>query len=137
MTQFNQRVLVIAFIIFGMWIIGFFGLRTVQAFREVRSHRPPPPFEKEQPETDVQLIEEWMTIPFIAKMYHVPAPVLFDSLDIPIENNREKNLKQLNDEYYPSMEGYVEAKVRVAVLENLPPDSPPATIPDLPVTPAP
>jgi len=121
--------LVIVLIIVGVLIAGFFGLRTVQAFREVRSHRPPPPFENKQPETDVQLIRDWMTIPYIARMYHVPPFVIFDALDIPLNKNLEKSLRQLNDEFYPDAKGFVETQVKAVVLENL---SPPPTVPITP-----
>jgi hypothetical protein len=105
----KQRTLVIGLILLGLIIVGFFGLRTIRAFRKFDGHRPPPPFAQEQVETDVSLIRDWMTIPFIANMYHVPPPVLFKALDIPQHKNKnmEKSLKQLNDEYYPEVEGVV------------------------------
>ena len=128
MTPFLQRVLVTALIIFGIWIAAFFGMRTFNAYKEVREHRPPPPFKNEQPETNVQLIEDWMTVPFIAKMYHVPPHVIFDSLHISYEGNQEKSLKQLNEKYFPTTPGYVLGIVKTAVQANLPPPStPPAT----------
>ena len=129
MTPFLQRILVSALIIFGIWIAAFFGLRTFHAYREVREHRPPPPFKNERAETDVQLIEDWMTIPFIAKMYHVPAPILFDALNIPFDGNKEKSLKQLNEKYFPDTPGFVLDLVKTTVQANLPPPSalPPAT----------
>ncbi len=126
MTPFLQRVLIAAMIIFGIWIAAFFGLRTFHSYREVRDHHPPPPFKNETSETNVQLIEDWMTIPFIAKMYHVPPPVIFESLNIPSEGNHEKSIKQLNDKYYPSKPGYVIKLVRTAVQEHLPPAPPPS-----------
>ena len=129
MTPFLQRVLVTALIIFGIWIATFFGLRTFHAYREVREHRPPPPFRNERSETNVQLIEDWMTVPFIAKMYHVPPQVIFDALNIPFEGNKEKSLKQLNEKYFPDSPGFVLDFVRTTVQANLPPPSalPPAT----------
>src|SRR5215213_1896399 len=78
MTPNKQRVLVTSLIIFGIMIVGFFGLRTFHAFREFRGHRPPPPFKTEQPETDVELIRDWMTVPFTARMYHVPVSIIFE-----------------------------------------------------------
>lgn len=127
MTHNKQRALVTSLIIFGVLAIGFFGLRTFHAFREFRGHRPPPPFENEQPETDVQLIRDWMTVPFIARMYHVPAPILFKALDIPRnKSNEEKSLKQLNEEYFPTTNGFVETTVKAAVLAHLPPPLPTA-----------
>src|SRR6266498_3741207 len=72
----RQRNFVVGLIIIGLMIIGFFGLRTARAFRQFHGHRPPPPFSTESIETDVSLIRDWMTVPFISRMYHVPPPVL-------------------------------------------------------------
>ena len=115
----KQRNFVAGLIIIGLLIVIFFGLRTVRAFREFHEHRPPPPFTTKQAETDVSLIRDWMTIPFISKMYHVPGRNLFDALKIPEHGNGEKSLKQLNDEYYPEANGVVLEKVKAAVLTEL------------------
>ena len=123
MTPFLQRVLVSALIIFGIWIAAFFGLRTFHAYKEVREHHPPPAFRVEQPETNVQLIEDWMTIPFIAKMYHVSPHIIFYALKIPFEGSEEKSLKQLNEKYFPTTPGYVVSLVKNTVQANLPPPS--------------
>jgi hypothetical protein len=123
MTQFLQRVLGSALIIFGIWMAAFFGMRTFHAYREVQEHRPPPPFKTEQPETDVELIEDWMTIPFIARMYHVPPPVLFDAMHVPFKGNQERSLKQINDKYFPGKPGFVLDLVKTTVKANLPPPS--------------
>ena len=131
MTPFLQRVLVAALIIFGIWIAAFFGLRTFHAYSEVRQHRPPPPpFKTEQPETDVELIQDWMTIPFIERMYHIHQGVLFQTLDIPPEENKEKSLKQINEKYFPNQPGFVLQFVKTTVQANLPPPTPisPATV---------
>lgn len=116
----KQRALVISLILIGLVIVGFFGLRTVRAFREFRGHRPPPPFDVQPVETDVSLIRDWMTVPFISKMYLVPPRMLFKAADIPEHGNKEKSLKQLNDEYYPEEEGIVLEKIKAVVLENQP-----------------
>ena len=94
----RQRNFVTGLIILGLMFVIFFGLRTARAFREFRDHRPPPPFATEQVETDVNLIRDWMTIPFIAKMYDVKPHLLFEALEIPEKENREKSLRQLNEE---------------------------------------
>ena len=131
MTPNKQRALVTSLILFGVLAVGFFGLRTFHAFREFRGHRPPPPFKTEQPETDVKLIRDWMTVPFIGKMYHVPPPFIFAALNIPKnKSNEEKSLKQLNDEYFPNTDGFVEATVKAAVLALLP--APMPTAPSVP-----
>jgi hypothetical protein len=140
MTPYRQRALVTVLIGLGLITIGFFGLRTIHAFREFRNHRPPPAFKDEQPETDVELIRDWMTIPFIGRMYHVPPSVIFEALEIPMkrDKNLEKSLKQLNDEYYPDASGFVEAKVKETVLKNMPLSAPSApAAPTMPGAPTP
>ena len=121
MTPSRVRTLIFVLIFIGGLIVGFFGLRTLHAFREFGGHRPPPPpsvAETEGIETDVELIREWMTIPFISKMYHVPPNVLFDALGIPANKNREKSLKRLNREYFPQADGIVVEKIKAAILAN-------------------
>jgi hypothetical protein len=121
MTPSRLRTLTFVLIFIGGLIVGFFGMRTLHAFREFGGHRPsPPPSEAEGIETDVELIREWMTIPFISKMYHVPPNVLFEALGIPANKNREKSLKRLNREYFPQAEGIVVEKIKAAVLANQP-----------------
>jgi hypothetical protein len=122
MTPFLQRVLVSALIIFGIWIAAFFGLRTFHSFREVREHRPPPPpFKTEQPETNVNLIEDWMTIPFIGKMYHIHPEILFEALGIPGEANKEKSIKQISEKYFSDQPDFVLELIKTTVQANLPP----------------
>jgi hypothetical protein len=139
MTPARIRMLVFVLIFIGGVIVGFFGLRALRAFREFGGHAPPPPpsaGDVEQIETDVELIRQWMTIPFISKMYHVPPNVLFDALGIPANKNREKSLQRLNKEYFPRAEGIVLEKIRAAVLANQPQqmqENP--QIPVVPVTP--
>lgn len=120
----RQRNFVTGLIILGLMFVIFFGLRTARAFRQFRDHRPPPPFASEHIETDVELIRDWMTIPFISKMYDVKPHLLFEILEIPEQENREKSLRQLNEEYYPQTEGIVLEKVKAAVqaeIANRPP----------------
>jgi hypothetical protein len=122
MAASRLRPLIFVLILIGGLIVGFFGLRTLHAFREFRGHRPPPPpsaADAERVETDVELIREWMTIPFISKMYHVPPNVLFDALGIPANRNREKSLKRLNEEYFPRAKGIVLENIKAAVREAL------------------
>src|SRR6185503_20976703 len=85
MTASRQRALITILIVIGSVIVGFFGWRTLHAFREFRGHRPPPPFAPDaaQVETDVELIRDWMTISYISRTYEVPPKILFDALGIP------------------------------------------------------
>ncbi|HEX5808088.1 MAG TPA: hypothetical protein VFY25_05440 [Anaerolineales bacterium] len=126
MATKTQRTLVLILVAVGAIIVGLYGLRTFRIWRELKEHAAPPGFpEMSEPiETDVELIRDWMTIPFIAKLYRVPPPVLYRALGISPRGNQDKSLTQLNEEYFPGAPGVVETKIKAAVLENLPPPLP-------------
>jgi hypothetical protein len=128
----RQRNFIVGLIIVGLMIIGFFGLRTARAFRQFHGH-PPPPFGTQSVETNPDLIRDWMTIPFIAHMYHVHPEILFEALGVAEKENREKSLKQLNEEFFPEAPGIVLEKIKTAVRAALPPPAP--LTPILPATP--
>lgn len=118
MTASRQRTLITILIVIGSVIVGFFGWRTLHAFREFRGHQPPPPFAPDAAaiETDVELIRDWMTIPYISRTYHVPRKKLFDALGILSRGNEEKSLAQLNEKYFPEAPGIVLEVVKAAIL---------------------
>jgi hypothetical protein len=122
----KQRTLILILVAAGALLVSLFGLRTLRALREFREHGPPPvPAEiSADAETDVELIRNWMTIPFIARMYRIHPSVLYQALDLSARGNEEKSLTQLNEQYFPGTPGIVEAKIKAAVLENLPPPMP-------------
>lgn len=131
MTPAKQRLLVVVLVLIGLLAVGFFGWRALHAFKKFSGQQPPPfpPTGADSAETDVGLIRDWMTIPFIAKTYHLPPPVLFDALEIPSGGNREKSLKELNEEYFPQAPGIVLELVKAAVRAHQPPPTaiPPST----------
>ena len=126
-TGSGQRTLVIGFIIVGILFTAFFGMRVFHAFRKFDGHRPPPPGKVE---TDVELIRDWMTIPFISRMYQVPPEVFFEALNISPQKEHEKSLEDLNDEYFPGQNGYVLKLVKDTILVHQPrtPDSAPTAV---------
>jgi len=126
MTASRQRVLTASLILIGIVIVGFFGLRTLHALREFREHRPPPPFapDSAQLETDVELIRDWMTIPYIARTYSLPVKKLYEALEIPRKGNDEKSLAQLNEQYFRQAPGTVIKIVKAVILANQPQRSP-------------
>jgi len=135
MSPNKQRTLIAGLIFFGVLLAGIFGLRAIFAIREFRRHGPPPhPLEAvltEQPmETDVELIRDWMTIPYIAMMYRIHPKILFDGLGIPPKGNDGKNLTQLNEEYFPQSPELVIELVKAVVRTNQP--APTAVIPVTP-----
>ena len=119
MTRNRLRILVLGLIFSGLVLAGLFGIRALRAYREVREHRPPPDTRLlSQPrETDAELIRDWMTIPFISRMYHVPPPVLFDALGVSPVGHKNKNLEQLGKEYFPEEPELAEAKIKAAILD--------------------
>jgi len=132
----RQRNFVVGLIIIGLMIIGFFGLRTARAFRQFHGHRPPPPFHAEHIETDVSLIRDWMTLPYISVTYGLPPNLLYEALEIRPNGNEKKSLKQLNEKYYPQATGTVLEKVKAAILAHQstltavpPPTAPPTSNP--------
>lgn len=134
-----QRALVLGLIFAGVLLAAFFGLRAIFAFREFRRHGPPPlpPLEalnEQAPETNVDLVRDWMTIPYIAKTYQVHPKVLFDALGIPPRGNEEKSLAQLNEEFFPQSPGLAIELVKAVIRANLP--VPTAIPPATPVPPA-
>lgn len=133
MTRARQRILILALIATGLLLAGLFGLRSLHAYREFRAHRPPPAFsaDSQTVETDVGLIRDWMTIPFIAKMYQVPPVVLYKALGIPSQGNRDKSLKRLNEEYFPKVPGFTETTIQAILLANI--EIPTPTFAPLPV----
>jgi len=113
--------LFIALSVLGALFILFFGLRAFRAFKKFDGHRPPFP---ENLQTDVNDIEDWMTIPFISHNYGVPPDILFEALNIPDRENHKKSLKQINDEFFATQDGYVLETVRATILAHQPPAPP-------------
>lgn len=134
----KQQKLVIGLIILGVLLSAFFGMRAFHAFKKFNGHRPPP---KGEVETDVELIRDWMTVPFISNMYHVRPETIFDALNITPFGNHDKSLKKLNQEYFPKADGFVITTVKATILADhakhppIPDSAPPADTP--PTAPSP
>lgn len=118
----KQRALILLLVLAGALSVVLFGARTLRALRDLREQAPlPAPHNVSDPaQTSVERIRSWMTVPFIARMYGIPSSVLFEALEISPRGNEEKSLTQLNEQYFPAVPGIVEAKIKAAVLENLP-----------------
>ncbi|HKI55073.1 MAG TPA: hypothetical protein VJ987_13175 [Anaerolineales bacterium] len=127
MTPARQRRLILGLILIGFLIASFFGLRAMFALREFRKHGGPPPLAEaiekspeEAEETDVELIRDWMTVPYIGMTYHVHPKTLFDALGISPRENEEKSLLQLNEEFFPDQPGVVIELIKDVVQANQP-----------------
>lgn len=113
----KQKILISALIVVGVLLIVFFGVRAFRPFHQLRGHRPPPPGEIE---TDVTLIRDWMTVPYIAKRYYVPGEKLFEAIKIPAPGNKDKSLAQLNAMYYPAQPGFVLETIQANIFAHRP-----------------
>jgi hypothetical protein len=111
----KKNIINIALILLGIVSIGFFGIRALHAIKKFHGHRPPPP---NKVETDVEMIRDWMTVPFISHMYHIPDEMIFEELKLSPQENRDKSLQVLNKEYFPDKDGYVMEIVKTTILAH-------------------
>jgi hypothetical protein len=140
MKPSQQRTLILITILLGLLIAGFFGMRALLALSRISRH-PSPPLPPAEAgwtiETDVELIRDWMTVPFIAETYGVPPKFLFDALGIPPRGNEEKSLAQLNEEFSPQVPGIVMEVIKAAIVakQSIPTEQSPPSRQPLPATP--
>ncbi len=142
----QQKILAFAFIVLGAAAILFFGMRAFRSMNKMRGHGPfgKPPAASQ---TDINLIRDWMTIPYIAKMYNVPPEALFKSLDLKQINKQDfikkeydkMSLKELNDALHPEQDGvilnHIRAVIQAMQKRQRPPEFPATPLPV--TTPAP
>ena len=139
MSPRTLRAFIFVLIMIGLLTAGFFGIRAIFALREFQKYGPPhrPPFaeasERQPAETDIDLIRDWMTVPYIAKTYQVSPRILFEALGISPRGNEGKSLAQLNEEYLPGSPGLVIEVVKGVIRANQPEVT--DIIPDSSVTP--
>ena len=102
----RDTLLSLLLILVGLTLVVFFGLRALRAFRHVR----------EGPrETDVALIQEWMTIHYVAHVYKVPPDYIFAQLGISESENRNKSMAELNEAFAAAESGMILAQVKAII----------------------
>lgn len=127
----KQKILTFIFIMIGAVAMIFFGMRAMRSFMRMRGEGPfgkPPPANQ----TDVRLIRDWMTVPYVARTYGVPPDALFKTLDISGRENRKKSLKEINDEFHPDQSGAVLAHIQAAI-QAMQKQEPPPPFPATPI----
>jgi hypothetical protein len=92
-TSSHRRVLVIALVVVGLGLVGFFGLRAYRTYTRFQHDA------SVGVVTDVEAIRGWMTLPYIARAYGVPEDTLFAALAIPKAGNERLSIKQLVAKY--------------------------------------
>lgn len=83
----NRRVWAVLIVLIGLWLMAFFGSRTLRAYREFE-------YAREQGllngTASVEAIQPWMTIRYIAVAYAVPEEYIYAKLDIPFDRRSER-----------------------------------------------
>lgn len=113
----------------GAVIVLLFGFRLANELRHMGRPPKPQPFAAF---TDVTLIRDWMTVPYISHTYGVPPRVLFEALDIPEKENHEKSMAEIDAQYFPGQEGRAIQLVQAAI-QKFQKQAPPPNTPTVPV----
>ncbi len=104
-------ILITLAILAGFGLTAFYGVRAMRSYRELHRARLHPN------ETDVSLIRGWMTVPYIARAYHVPETLFWQDLGIPEQGNRAKSLRTLDRTYEGGRPGVVLSRVQEIILQ--------------------
>jgi hypothetical protein len=99
----------VVLILAGFALTAFYGVQLLRSYRII--HRTP----LRPGVTDVSLVRDWMTIPYIARAYRVPEEVLWQGLGIPRVGNRFKSLRTLDREYAGGTPGAIQNKVKALI----------------------
>lgn len=86
----NARKLGFYLLIIGFICILFSGILGLRIFDRVGSRPPPHPRE-----TNISLIQDWMTIPYISRTYGVPGYILFEELKIDPQKYSNYSISQI------------------------------------------
>ena len=92
------------------------------AWRLARRFDRPPPMPRQ---TDVSAIAGWMSVPYVARAYRVPPPVLFEALGVSPDGHRRTTLNEIAAETGRSPEavlGIVRTTVEAWQEANPPPE---------------
>jgi len=103
------HVLYAVLLLLGLLLTLFFALRAVRSYRHFVDGRDRPPREA------IGDIAPWMSVPYVAAAYGVPADFLFEQLKIPAEGNDRKPLRILEREYFNGERGAILESARAAV----------------------
>ena len=111
-SKINRWVLIP--LVLGVVLTVVFGFRAFRSFAQVQLTSLKPGT------TDVEAIRGWMTIPYISKMYCVPADYLYKQIDLPPSGNDQKSLAALNQEYFLGQPGAILPKIKDAIRSSKP-----------------
>jgi hypothetical protein len=98
-----RRTWLIAAVLLALIVAVLFGGRAAWRLGRRLAGPPPPPRQ-----TDVSLIADWMSVPFISRGYRVPEPELFEALGTAPEGHRMRPLREIAQETGRSPDEVVE-----------------------------
>lgn len=88
----RERTIYVGLIGIGVIVTLFFGLRVLHMMPAVRTLHPGPP------PVGSAAIEEWMTVPHVARITHVPEDYLWQQLGLSPLGNRRHSLEKLQEQ---------------------------------------
>ncbi len=103
------RWLAVGLLVLGIALTVFFALHAVRSFRTFHAERGRPPHEATGD------IAPWMTVPYIAAAYQVPADFLYTQLGIDAQGNERKSLMQIERTDFNGERGLLRDKILVAL----------------------
>lgn len=101
--------ILVAAIVIGLVLSVVFGLGAVRGARRMHGAR------RQASSLDTQEIQGWMTVPYIARVYHLDLAELYRAASIPSLGSDGKSLQTLNRELFPGQQGLVYQRIQEAV----------------------
>lgn len=114
-----QTWLAIGLAILGLILVVLFGLRTVRSFTRIERDR------LDRPAPRVEDIRGWMTLPHLAKVFHVPEPYLYEQLGISDDAAHRMDLRELSRTQSPEAPEQFMERVKDVIRSYQPARPPP------------
>ena len=108
-TKSTTGKILVAVIVIGLALSVVFGLGAVRGARRMHGAK------RQADSLDTQGIQGWMTVPYIAKVYHLAPEELYRAASIPSLGSDNKSLQALNKELFPGQKGLVFQRIQEAV----------------------
>ena len=90
MTRLKRRPYLIAGVVIALVVVLLLGGRAAWRLGHRLLGPPPPPRQ-----TDVELIADWMSVPYVSRAYRVPEPELYRALGIEPQGRRARPLREI------------------------------------------